>query len=178
MNAHDARPAALLQQLDAGMDHLLTLVVAPAGAGKSTLLRRWLAARGWPAAWVALDVADNQPARFVQHLAAASRAMAPELAEVVALARRTAAGPLAGEPAAAEDALAAWLNAAAGLEQDFCLVLDGYERIEAPAVHDAVRLLLDYPPPHMHLYIAARAEPPLQLPRLRVRRQLLEVRLA
>jgi LuxR family maltose regulon positive regulatory protein len=161
----------LLEQLDAGMAHLVTLLVAPAGSGKSALLHRWIVARDWPVAWVALDAGDDDPARFVQHLAAASQALVPGLAAALL------PGLGAGGPEAVQDALYTWLNALAGRDGDFCLILDGYEQIDAPAVHQVVAHILDHPPPRLHLFIAARAEPPLPLPRLRVRRQLLEVQL-
>jgi LuxR family maltose regulon positive regulatory protein len=188
MAIHNERLDALFRQLDAGMSCRLTLIAAPAGAGKSALLRRWLHARERPAAWVELDAADNVPAHFVRHLVAASRhllapsSQASDLLAPTMLAPDHNPAPGTGRDTeallATQDALAAWLNALASLEQEFCLVLDGYERVTAPPVHDAVRLMLDYPPPHMHLFITTRTEPPLQLPRLRVRRQLMEVRLA
>jgi LuxR family maltose regulon positive regulatory protein len=48
--------------------------------------------------------------------------------------------------------------------------------IHNPLIHDALGFLLDYQPPHMHLLIATRADPPLPLPRLRARGQMTEVR--
>src|SRR5439155_15031557 len=58
----------LLDRLDAGLSHKLTLLSAPAGFGKTTLVRQWIAARvgltGLPVAWVALDAGDNDPVRF------------------------------------------------------------------------------------------------------------------
>jgi LuxR family maltose regulon positive regulatory protein len=184
MDTRNTRLATLFRQLDAGMSCRLTLLVAPPGAGKSDLLRRWLAARGWPAAWLELDAADNVPARFVQHLAFATQhllapSLAPDLLPPDLLASDLLAqdhNP-APDPAGVDGAFAAWLNALADLEGDFCLVLDSYEQIQSAGVHSAVRLMLDHPPPHIHLYIATRTEPPLQLPRLRVRRQLVEMRL-
>jgi LuxR family transcriptional regulator, maltose regulon positive regulatory protein len=54
-------------QLGAGLRGKLTLLAAPAGTGKTTLLGAWrLAPPGGdlPLAWVSLDAADNDPARF------------------------------------------------------------------------------------------------------------------
>ena len=50
--------------------------------------------------------------------------------------------------------------------------------MRAPAVHAAVAFLLDHLPPTLHLVVASREDPPLPLPRLRARRQLVEVRAA
>jgi LuxR family maltose regulon positive regulatory protein len=166
-----AQTQALFEQLDTGMARLLTLVVGPAGSGKSALLREWVADRRWPVAWVALETSDDDPDRFVLHLVAASQAVAPGIAREVLPGQDTAG------PWALQDAFAGWLNALATLDIDFCLILDGYQQIQEPAVHDMVARMLDYPPPHLHVYLASRVEPPLPLPRLRVRRQLLEVAL-
>jgi LuxR family maltose regulon positive regulatory protein len=155
---------ALLEQLDAGMAHLLTLLVAPAGYGKSALLRCWAATRNWPVAWVALQTGDNDLACFVRHLVTASGVLDPDLP---LLPGREAPAP--------QDNLTEWLNALAVMREDFALILDGYERIESPVAHEAVARILDHPPPHLHLFIASRVEPRLPLPRLRVRRQLLQV---
>jgi len=38
-------------------------------------------------------------------------------------------------------------------------------------------LLLDYLPPNMHLILVSQREPPLPIPRLRVRAQMREMRL-
>jgi LuxR family maltose regulon positive regulatory protein len=175
MEPKETRPPlqtqSLLEQLDAGMSYLLTLVIGPTRSGKSALLSEWVAARGWPVAWVALEVEDNEPGHFLRHLVAASQALEPEIA------RAGLPRPEPGAPWAMQDGLAAWLNALAALEGEFCLILDGYERIQAPAVRDLVARMLDYPPPHLHVCLASQVEPPLPLARLRVRRQLLEVRL-
>ena len=62
----------LLQRLAGAGRPRLTLLVAPAGSGKSTLLTEWLAAAGDDTAfaWLGLDAADNDPARFWTHLLA------------------------------------------------------------------------------------------------------------
>jgi LuxR family transcriptional regulator, maltose regulon positive regulatory protein len=53
----------------------LTLVSAPAGFGKTTLLSEWLEDRsgdGRSVAWLSLEEADNDPARFLAYLVSAS----------------------------------------------------------------------------------------------------------
>src|SRR5918995_4119659 len=54
----------------------LTLVSAPAGFGKTTLLSEWLEDRsgdGGSIAWLSLEEADNDPARFLAYLVSALR---------------------------------------------------------------------------------------------------------
>ena len=56
------------------------------------------------------------------------------------------------------------------------LVLDDYHLIEATTLHHALSFLIEHQPAPLHLVIAARADPPLPLLRLRARDQLLELR--
>src|SRR5689334_11288073 len=67
--------------LNRGTESTLTLVSAPAGFGKTTLLAAWLAdASSEPsAAWLSLDEADNQPARFWSYVIAALQTVAPAM---------------------------------------------------------------------------------------------------
>ena len=58
----------------------------------------------------------------------------------------------------------------------YVLVLDDYHVVEAQPIHSALAFLLDHLPPRLHLVIASRADPPLPLPRLRVRNELTELR--
>lgn len=56
----------------------LTLVVDQAGSGKTTLLAAWRRAAGAAdTAWLALDRADNDPARFWTYVVAALRTARP-----------------------------------------------------------------------------------------------------
>src|SRR5688572_1685656 len=78
----------LRQRLDRGLAAKLMLVSAPAGFGKTTLLVDWLASTvpshadaPVRAAWLALDPADNDPARFWRYLVAALRTAVPDVGE-------------------------------------------------------------------------------------------------
>jgi LuxR family transcriptional regulator, maltose regulon positive regulatory protein len=55
------------------------------------------------------------------------------------------------------------------------LALDDYHQLEGDAVHAGMRRLLDYLPDPVCVAIATRTEPPLQVPRLRARGELVEV---
>ncbi len=56
------------------------------------------------------------------------------------------------------------------------VVLDDYHVIEAAEIHEGLSYLVDHLPPHVHLVLATRADPPLPLARLRARGKLVEVR--
>jgi len=61
-------------------------------------------------------------------------------------------------------------------ETDAVLVLEDYQLIDTPAIHQALAFLLDHLPPRLHLIMTTRADPPLPLPRLRAGGQLAELR--
>src|SRR5512137_497650 len=60
----------LVERLQTGLRGPLTLISAPTGYGKTTLVAEWRAGPGAtvPAAWLALDKEDNDPARFLHYL--------------------------------------------------------------------------------------------------------------
>ncbi len=168
-----ARPR-LAQRLDEGADRGLVLVCAPAGSGKTALLADWARSGQRPAAWLSLDDADNDPARFWRHAVAALDRACPGIGERV--------GPLLGPPAPAsfEGLVTALINelAAEPGAGEMRLVLDDYHLIGSQPVHASLGFLLEHRPPGLGLVLASRADPPLPLARLRARGQLAELRAA
>ena len=77
-----ARPR-LTELLDRGRAARLTLVSAPAGFGKTTLLARGLTVpdRQRSVAWLSLDEADGQPARFWSYLVTAVQRAMPQVGD-------------------------------------------------------------------------------------------------
>ncbi|HET8631600.1 MAG TPA: LuxR C-terminal-related transcriptional regulator [Thermomicrobiales bacterium] len=157
-----ARPR-LLARLDEGLAAPLTLVAAPPGFGKTTVVAAWVRRGDRPVAWLSLDAADNDPARFARYLVAALDAPG---------------APPAGERPPLAGVLAALVNALAAAPRDVVIVLDDYHVIEARAIHDALATFIANLPPRAHLVIASRADPPLPLARLRARGGLVEIRAA
>lgn len=162
----------LLERLDLGLRCRLILISAPAGFGKTTLLSEWIARRQQPVAWVSLDKGDNDPARFWTHVIAALQTIEPNLgAEVLAAFE-------ASQPPPLETLLTSVINQINALPQELLLilVLDDYHLIESQPIHRFLTFLIDHQPPQMRLIIASRADPPLPIPRLRGRGQMVELR--
>lgn len=148
----------------------LTLVSAPAGSGKTTLLRSFAERRqgdGRRVAWLALDPADNDVRRFVSYLVSALRAAAGDEAVGHDLLDALQAAEL--PPV---EALARALAGEASHLADLDVVLDDYQAIDDPGVHQVVTALLDHAAHGVHLVIASRTDPPLPLARLRAAGQL------
>ena len=164
----------LVEALDQGLARQLTLVCAPAGFGKTALLANWARSGERPVAWLSLDAADNDPARFWRHAVAALERACPGIGQ--------RAGPLLGPPSppSFEGLVTVLVNELATRpgQDEIVLVLDDYHLIDAQPVHAPLALLVERLPPCLHLVLASRSDPPLPLARLRAGRQLAELRAA
>jgi LuxR family transcriptional regulator, maltose regulon positive regulatory protein len=169
------RRPRLSERLDRGAEAKLTLVSAPAGFGKTTLLAEWLATAsldGRSTAWLSLDQSDNHPAAFWTYLITALQSAVPGVgASAISLLQSPQPPPI-------ESILATLLNELNSSSNDVLMVLDDYHVIDARDVQDGMLFLLDHLPPRINLVIASRADPALPLARMRVRRELVEVRAA
>ncbi|HSR33477.1 MAG TPA: LuxR C-terminal-related transcriptional regulator [Anaerolineae bacterium] len=172
----------LVQQLDDGlrMGRKLSVLSAPAGYGKTTLLIEWIHGRGGltsplQIAWLSLDEGDNDPVRFFAYLVAALQKTDPRIGQGV---EHLLGAP---QPPSPETLVAELINDLAALSPgdgppDLLLVLDDYHAIANLAIHEAIGLLLERQPAHVHLAITTRQDPPLPLSRLRGRGQVTEIR--
>jgi LuxR family transcriptional regulator, maltose regulon positive regulatory protein len=160
----------LIEALGLGMARGRVLVCAPAGSGKTALLAHWARGGGRPVAWLGLDAADSDPARFWRYAVAALDRARPGLAEPV--------GPLL--PRSSEELVTALINelAANPGPDEVLLVLDDYHLVDSGPVHESVAFLLENLPPGLRIVVSSRADPPLPLARLRARGQLAELRAA
>ena len=149
----------------------LALIRAPAGWGKSTLLSQWRRAEQGERlfAWVTLDASDSDPIRFWAYALEALRTVAPELGLRSLALLRAPGVDLVSEM------LPVLIGELEAFAQPLVLALDDYQQLEGDAVHAGVRRLLEYLPDHVCIAIATRTEPPLQVPRLRARGQLVEI---
>src|SRR5215207_1990596 len=168
-----ARPR-LIAKLEPEAGRKLMLISAPAGFGKTTLLGEWAASRSdeQRVAWVSLDEADNDPARFLSYLVAALQTVEEEIGEGVLSSLR------APGPPPIEALTGALLNELADFPGTLAIVLDDYHLIDSDQVHGIVSFLLERLPSNVHLVIASRIEPPLLLARLRARGQITEINAA
>jgi LuxR family maltose regulon positive regulatory protein len=163
----------LFELLDAGTQHLLTLVSAPAGAGKTTLLASWSSSRQppGPLAWVSLDTGDNEPARFWAYTLAA-------LCQSGAVPGDSILRALAPRAESADSFLSQLVSGLSELPTPVVLVLDDLHDITDATVFSGLEFLLRHAPPQLRLVLATRADPPVSLQRLLVSGQLTQVRAA
>ena len=162
----------LMERLKDCTSSNLVLISAPAGFGKTTLLSEW-ARQSQPhirTAWVSLDEGDNDPVRFWDYFIAALKTLQPSTGEIALALLHSS------QPSPDPSVLTALINDLTNISVDFALVLDDYHLIESQPVHAGIIFLLEHMPPRMHLVIATRADPPLQLAHFRGKEMMLEVR--
>ena len=170
-----ARPALLTQLGKVISDpdtftYKITLISAPAGYGKTTLVTDWLVNFECKVAWLSLDEEDNDPARFLTYLIAAFGHVDVRFAELLNSMLQ------APQPPPHDVMLTTLLNEINALAYPIILVLDDYQIIRTPAIHNQLNFLLEHQPNHMHQIIMTRVDPPIPLHRLRARGQMNEIR--
>jgi LuxR family maltose regulon positive regulatory protein len=165
---HIQRPQLLPTSLSTSVR--LVLVAAPAGFGKSACLIQWahhLRTEHTAVAWYALDQQDNDPVRFGAYLLESFRAIGivPE------------ATVPDYEPVDLHETINRIINAAGTITTPIVLIFDDYHVISDRQIHAAVSRLCEYAPTNLRLALGTRADPPLQLARLRVRGEIAEIRM-
>ncbi len=147
---------------------------SPAGFGRTTLLTDWLGETpdlGGSVAWLSLDPADNEPASFWTYVVTALRTTTPGVgARALEL--------LASSPLPIELVLTTLVNELAAAPGGVWLVLDDYHVVDNQDVAAGMAFLLEHLPPHVHVVISTRADPDRALSRMRVRGELVEIRVA
>jgi LuxR family maltose regulon positive regulatory protein len=165
----------LVERLQQAIEHPLTLIAAPAGFGKTTLLSSWLENAALPVAWLSLEQDDDDLTRFWSYVFTALSRLHQGLGtSAIPLLQVSPPAPLPP----IETVLSVWINELATLPYEMALVLDDYHLITASPIHRSVTYLIDHQPPHLHLVLATRADPPLPLARLRARGHMTEIRVA
>ena len=165
----------LVERLNRGAAGKLSLVTAPAGYGKTTLVTTWLhqlteSDTDSQAVWLSLDEGDNDIRCFFSHFVAALGQLDESFANRTEAFLQESSGEFTAIPL-----IRSLVNQIVDYGQPVTFVLDDYHEIQEPEIHEAISFLLDSQPPTFHLVISSRAEPPLPLPRMRVRRQVTEI---
>lgn len=142
----------------------LTLVSGPAGYGKTELISAWVGHLDNPVLWLSLHEYDDNFTHFGDYIVACICRLHP--AQLLDF----------QSPETIPYAATQLINIISTLKQSVIWVLDDYHHITDPSIHQLIQFLLDHQPPNLHLILITREDPPLELPRLRVRQQLNEIR--
>jgi LuxR family maltose regulon positive regulatory protein len=158
--------AELVDRLVGANDVPIASVVAPAGYGKTTVLAEWAHRESSRVAWLSLDRHDNDLGVLLPYLAAALDRVEPGNLELLqATTRRRSVAAAAARIA----------SAMSDMPEPVVLVLDHIELLDNAECVDTIAELALHLPPGSRLAFASRSEPPLPMPRLRARGDLVEI---
>jgi len=162
----------LLKRLDRAENTSLTLICAAAGSGKTTLLTQWYREcqqQNHAVAWLSLESSDNTPLLFSRYLLTALRPLYQGLHNGLAYYL---------EEEQSSDFLlflTGLINQLHHCPYPLYLVLDDYQNIRHPDIHQGIAYLLNHAPACLHLLIGSRCRPPIALGRLQIQEQLTEI---
>lgn len=148
----------------------LTAIVAPAGYGKTTAAVQLVERIGAPVAWVSLEPADSDPARFWTYAAAALAAAGIEGAD-------ESWTHLATGPSGYEQATLALRSAVEAAQGEVLLVLDDMHLIDSTIIEEGLGEWLRTPVAGLRIVCTSRHDLLLPVGRLRSQGRLAEARL-
>ncbi len=169
----------LVEWLDNGWDHPLTLVCASAGFGKTTLVCSWLVrlnvggrerSASLPSAWLSLDENDSDLNLFLRYFIAALRTIFDDVCE------ETLALLQAQQQFPQSVLFATFSNELEQLPGEAILVLDDYHLVHGKEVHDLLNHLVRHWPEKLHLVLISRISPAIPLDSLRARGMIRDLR--
>ncbi len=166
----------LMDCLEEGLQVPITLVSAPPGFGKSVLLSEWIRQRvGLRAAWLSLEPSDHDWGLFFRYMVTAWQHIFPNAGEAALAELNAFPSPnrVALTNLLLNDLLAG--QSITGADHSL-LVLDDYHRIESAAIHETIAYLIEHLPPHCHLVLLTRANPPFPVARWRSHGRIVEIR--
>jgi LuxR family transcriptional regulator, maltose regulon positive regulatory protein len=170
----------LRPRLDASLDESLlagcrlVLVTAPAGFGKSTLISTWIQKQAVAYSWLSLDNSDNEPRQFLSYFLGALQKIDASLG--ISQINRIQTADSADSEAVYADVMTCLVNEIALLPGSFILILDDCHLLKNPLILRLLAFLIERQPPQMRLILLTREDLPLPISRLRVRRQIIEIR--
>jgi LuxR family maltose regulon positive regulatory protein len=169
-NTMVSRPK-LMRKLNEGMATKLMLVSAQAGYGKTTALSEWVKQCGAVVAWVSLDKHDNEWISFWSGVTSSIQARIPGFGQTIGYLLEK------GPSESSEPMIKELLNELNHITGKLVIILDDYHVIELPDIHQSLGYLLEYLPPHIHLYIASRTDLPIPTARLLAKNEMLYIQM-
>jgi LuxR family maltose regulon positive regulatory protein len=159
----------LTERIHQGVKAPLTLLTAPAGFGKTNLLIEWTKQTTLPVAWLTVDNDDNDLGQFIRYVMGALQTLEPGLGEE--------ALDLLESPKddGWKTGLTLLINELSVLPQEGVLVLDDFHALENSTILQRLDFALKHIPSNLHIVIASRSEPELDLAFLRAKGRVVEL---
>ncbi len=159
----------LLDLMDRAARRKVTILSAPPGYGKSTLITQWALRRpDRNVAWVSMDEDDNDPSTLFRHIFASIHQFDPDGVDMTLQL-------LDGPSLSTRMVVHSLLNDLAELRRPTTIVLDDFQSVTSAQVLDHVNDLIEHLPQGVHIVIASRVLPELNLWRLRSHADVFEI---
>jgi len=162
----------LLAKVEDLLSHRLTIVHAGAGYGKTSLLTQWmktLRGKGIATAWLTLEEEEAQAVTCLEHIMVALERIdyltAHSLSDLTRFDDRVPVKALA----------TALINLLALNDAPLVIFLDEYNRAQSEETDALFQMLVRQVPPNVHFVIASRYRPDIEIEKLRVHGELLEI---
>ncbi len=146
---------ALFETLDRKAHYAVTWISGMAGAGKTTLVASYLAGRKLPYIWYRVDDGDCDLPSFFHYVGMAVKRATPR--------KRKPLPPLTPDYLPGLDVFAGRFfdNLIARLSQPIFIVFDDFQKVAScTALHRLLKNAFFKLPPHIHVLITSRSEPP------------------
>ncbi len=162
----------LLQKLDEILKKKLTVISAPAGFGKTTLISKWAVekCRDVNISWISLSETDNRASTFWFYIVLSLKMHLGHNAWHVISALEN------DNQYSIENVSNYLINTLNRLNQELVLILDDYHLISDYNLNKSMAYFLSNLPANMHVVMVTRTKPELALSRLRVRDEILELK--
>lgn len=162
---------SIVDKLEKNAFKPFSLISAGAGYGKSVAVSQWLEQTDYSYGWISLDEEHDNLQSFLLYLfEAVNNSFPSKLEETYNVISASVLPPY--------QLLSRILfNDLCEIEEDLIIVLDDYYKIKNEQIHRLLNDWLKLPPPHIHLVIITRRDPPLNLQTLRLNDRLTEIRM-
>ena len=160
----------MTDRINQGVKGPLTLLAAPAGFGKTQLLAEWAAQGSFSVAWLTLDREDNDLGRFFRYFVCALQMVDSQLGE------ETLDFIQSTQSSGLEMGLTLLINELSAIPRNVILVVDDFHVLEEPFILQSLNFLLRELPPQLHVVLAGRCEPALDIAFLRAKGRVTELR--
>ena len=162
------------RQLKKAHKKKLTTVVAPAGFGKTVFISQAVRHHNWKPVWYRLTESDQSLAIFLSYLNAGIRKFNPSFGEETQERIDRIRDP---KKEWQEVSTMLLRDLEIDVSEDLFFILDDYHSIQASSeINKTLNFLLENLPPHLHIIIISRLEPEISLSRMRVARELIEIK--
>ena len=161
----------IILQLESNVVKPLSLISAGAGYGKSGVASQWLEQTKHHKSWITLGNEHNDLRNFLSYLVASIEKVFPGMLKNTKYLVSTTILP------SVKNISNTLINELCDIDEDLILVLDDYHHIKEGKVHELINDWLHFPPPHIHLCIITRRDPPLNIRALRLAGRMTEIRM-